>query len=70
MKFITAMFSEKGDVSMMRVLSFMSLCIAAYLAISGKDASVSVFVVAAFGGKVSQKFIEARNPSLTDNNQP
>lgn len=43
---------------MMRVLSFMSLLIGAYLAISGHEASVEVFVLAAFGGKFAQKVVE------------
>jgi Na+(H+)/acetate symporter ActP len=58
MNFLKSLFSENGDVSMMRVLALLSLLIGAYLAISGKDTSVTVFVTAAFGGKFLQKAVE------------
>lgn len=58
MGFLKSLFSDSGDVSMMRVLSLLSLLIAGYLAISGHDTSVTVFVTSAFGGKVFQKVIE------------
>lgn len=64
MKYIREMFGETGDISMMRVMCFMSLCTAIVLAFMGKDTEVLVFVGAAMGGKVSQKFIE--NGSETD----
>ena len=60
MNWIKDMFSESSDVSMMRVMSLMSLIIGAYLALTGHDTSVSVFVYAAFGGKAVQKYIEAK----------
>ena len=60
MRFLKALFSDKGDVSMMRVLALISLLIGGYLAITGKDASVSIFVLAAFGGKVLQKRTEVK----------
>lgn len=41
---------------MMRVMSLLSLLMGGYLAYSGKDATV--FVIAAFGGKVLQKGVE------------
>lgn len=62
MKFIRDLFSENSEVSMMRVMSFMSLLIAAYLAIKGQDASVSTFIYAAFTGKAVQKYIELKSP--------
>lgn len=65
MRFLKEMFNEKGNVSMMRVLSLISLLIGGYLAITGKDASVTVFVGAAFIGKAGQKFIETNNQSPT-----
>ena len=59
MKFIRDLLSEKGDVSMMRVMALISLCVAAGLAIAGHDiGSVMVFITAAFGGKVGQKALE------------
>ena len=58
MSFLISLFSEKSDISMMRVLSLISLIIGAYLAISGHDASVSIFVGSAFAGKAVQKAIE------------
>lgn len=61
MNFIKSMFSDKGDVSMMRVLSLISLLIGGYLAVTGKDTSVTVFVLAAFGGKVLQKQTEVKS---------
>ena len=65
MKYIRECFGETGDISMMRVLCFMSLCAAIILAFMGKDAEVLVFVGAAMGGKVSQKYIE-NNGTETD----
>lgn len=58
MNFIRDLFSEKSNVSMMRVLSFISLLLGAYLAVKGQNESVSIFVYAAFGGKAVQKYIE------------
>lgn len=58
MKFLRSLFSEDSGVSMMRVLSLLSLMIGGYLAITGKDTLVTVFVSAAFLGKTSQKYLE------------
>lgn len=59
MKFIKHLFNEHAnDVSMMRLMSFMSLCVAAYLAITHNNESVHTFVYAAFGGKAVQKYLE------------
>lgn len=60
MSFLKNLFSENGSISMMRLLSLISLLIGGYLALSGKDTCVSIFVLAAFGGKVAQKVVEAK----------
>ncbi len=52
------LFSERGNISMMRVMSLLSLLIGGYLALKGQDTSVIIFVSAAFGGKIWQKRIE------------
>lgn len=61
------LFSENSEVSMMRVMSMLSLSagivIGAYGLCTNKDMSAlsmlcGVFVGAAFGGKVGQKFAE------------
>lgn len=61
MKFLRALFSEGSQVSMMRVMSLLALLMGGYLAYVGKDACVSIFVIAAFGGKVLQKGIEIKS---------
>lgn len=61
MSFLKSLFSEKSDISMMRVMSLISLFIGAYLAIKGHDVSVGVFVYAAFSGKAVQKYIETKD---------
>jgi hypothetical protein len=58
--FIKALFSENSDVSMVRFMSLLSLIIGGYLAGKGLDASVSIFVISAFGAKVLQKQIEVK----------
>lgn len=60
MKFLRGMFSESSDISMMRIMCFMALIIAGYLALKGQDASVGVFVMAAFSGKAVQKYVELK----------
>ncbi len=60
-KMLLALFSESSGVSMMRVMSLLSLVIAAVLALKGMDSSVSIFVYAAFSGKAVQKFLEMKN---------
>jgi len=62
MKFLKSLFSEKSEISAMRVMAMISLFIGGYLAITGKDASVSIFVLAAFGGKFAQKAVETKEP--------
>lgn len=60
MKIIKELFGESSDISIMRLMSFISLMVGAILAISGHDTSVEVFVFAAFGGKALQRFAESR----------
>lgn len=60
MSLIKALFSESSDISMMRLLSLISLLLGGYLALTGHDTSVSVFVVSAFSGKAIQKAIETK----------
>lgn len=64
------MLSETGDISTMRVMSFLSLLIGAAIAVfglwHGKDMSglavlVSAFVGPAFVGKAAQSFAEKPN---------
>jgi hypothetical protein len=69
MKHIREMFGETGDLSMMRVLCFMSMCTAIILAFMGKDTDVLVFVGAAFGGKVGQKIIEVNGEKSESSSQ-
>jgi hypothetical protein len=52
------LFSENSEVSMVRVMAFVSLLIGGYLAIIGKDACVSIFVGGGFISKVLQKGVE------------
>ena len=68
MKWLKDLFSESGSISMMRVMSILSLLAGigvAYVGLSkpvvdysGISLVVSVFLSAAFGGKVMQKRIE------------
>ena len=60
MTFLKSLFSEDSPISMMRLISFISLIIGAYLALHGKDTSVGIFVYAAFSGKAIQKIIETK----------
>jgi hypothetical protein len=64
------LFSDNGDISMMRVMAFLALIFGASVAILGmflgKDlnqlATLSgVFVGAGFGGKMIQKFAEVKS---------
>lgn len=64
MKWLKALFSEDGSVSLMRVMALISLIVGAILAFRGQDNSVIVFVGSAFGGKIWQKSIETKNPQL------
>jgi len=68
MKWLKSLLSEKSDVSSMRIMSFISLFIGAYLALKGQNESVATFIYAAFGGKAVQKYIEysSSNPGQED----
>lgn len=70
-KILIALFSESSEISAMRFMSILALIIAGYLAIYGiqnkSDLSTlsilcSVFVGAAFTGKVMQKKVEVTRP--------
>jgi Na+(H+)/acetate symporter ActP len=65
---LLTLFSEKSEVSMMRVMSIISLIIAGVLAFKGMNESVSTFVYAAFGGKAVQKLIEVKDAASSKNN--
>lgn len=67
MSFFSKLFSESGDVSCMRVMAVLSLVfgvfVACYCLHGGHDLAnatptIAVFVGAAFGGKVGQKYLE------------
>lgn len=68
-EFFKKLFSENGGISMMRVMSLLALLAGIAVAFvglnkvpidySGISLVVSVFLSAAFGGKVMQKRIEA-----------
>lgn len=58
---IKNLFSESSEVSMMRVLCFMSMSTAIILAFMDKNADVLLFVSAAITGKVGQKIIETKS---------
>lgn len=58
MKYIRELFGETGDLSCMRVMAMIALLSAIALAWSGKNDCVSILVVAAFGAKVTQRYIE------------
>lgn len=74
MTFLKRMLSEDGDVSAMRIMSFFSLLVASILSfvgiykkvdLGGLSSLVGIFVGAAFGGKVAQKFAEIK-ATVTD----
>lgn len=69
--FLKGLFSDNGEVSMMRVMSLIALLIGGALALIGlylnKDLNqlsmlAGTFVGFAFGGKVGQKFAEIKTP--------
>lgn len=82
-KFLQALFSENGAISMMRVMSILALLAGIAVAFvglskpvvdySGISLVVSVFLSAAFGGKVMQKRIEvsgAKSDSIVNLDNP
>jgi hypothetical protein len=67
--FLRDLFSDKGSVSMVRVMSFIAILISGYVAIYGLNSHADlnglamlcgVFLSAAFAGKVSQKMVETK----------
>ena len=61
MKFLE-MFSEKGDISMTRVMSFIVCLTGCYVSIKHQDATLAAVLLSiAFTGKVAQKVFEAKN---------
>jgi uncharacterized membrane protein YfcA len=73
-KFLKSLFSENSDVSSVRVMSMVSLLIAGYIGVYGLTTKADldglamlcgVFLTAAFGGKVGQKFVETKTPPKT-----
>lgn len=55
---ISNLFSDSGNISMMRVMSIISLCMGCLLAFMNKDATViGIFVGAAFTGKAVQTIV-------------
>lgn len=54
------LFSESSEISMMRLMSLLALLTAMTLAFMDKP-GYDAFLVAAFGGKVAQKFAEVKN---------
>lgn len=61
-EFIMELLGENGKISMMRFMSLTALIIGAIIAFKTPDAvtMVTVFIGAAFAGKVSQKMIESK----------
>lgn len=63
------LFSEQGDVSLLRVMALIVCITACYIAIAKGDtevAVVSVLLGTAFGGKVAQKALEVRDGGHVD----
>lgn len=61
--FLINLFSESSKISMLRLMSLIVCITGCYLALSkGPDeiAVISVLLGTAFGGKISQKFIEVK----------
>lgn len=60
-RWLHRLFAEKSDVSALRVMAMISLIFGIIAALDGLPPEiVAIFVGAAFGGKVSQKMIEAK----------
>lgn len=60
MSFIQKLFSENSEVSMMRMLAFISLIASIILAYQQKP-GFEAFIYSAFVGKAMQKFSEVKN---------
>jgi hypothetical protein len=68
-RFLRDLFSDRGGVSMVRVMSLIATFIAGYVAIRGLEEHADLnglamlcgtFLGAAFAGKVSQKMVETK----------
>lgn len=68
-RFLRDLFSDKGSVSMVRVMSLIAIIISGYIAIRGLEMHsdinglamlCGVFLSAAFAGKVTQKMVETK----------
>jgi hypothetical protein len=64
-RWLKDLFSESSDISSMRVMAMIALFASIGLAFTGHDSSALVFVGAAMGGKVSQKYIEVNGEKNT-----
>ncbi len=58
MKWLRSLFSEEGDVSMVRLMALIGLLTGCYLAIKGENTCVTVFVTSAFSAKIIQRHLE------------
>ena len=68
MQFLSNLFSESGSVSMTRLMSFIVVMTACYLAITKGPEELGVIATllgTGFGGKVAQKFAEGKSTSVT-----
>lgn len=70
MNFLSKLFSDSGDVSAMRIMSMFSLAVGASIAfislyknnqVGEAAPAIGIFVGAAFGGKLGQKYMEGNN---------
>lgn len=75
MNFFEKLFSEKSDISCMRFMSVLSLVVGSAIAfislakgnnLSNDSSTIAIFVGAAFGGKVGQKFAEGKGTNDAD----
>lgn len=67
-KWLWALFSENGSVSMLRVMSLIVCLSGCYLAIARGDEEigmVSVLLGTAFGAKLGQKIVETKSDGAT-----
>lgn len=69
-KLLRETFGETGDISCTRVMAMIALFAAIGLAFTGHDASAAVFIGTAFAGKVSQRFVETRETTVSEDKGP
>jgi hypothetical protein len=66
-KWLNELFKSRSGVSSIRVMAMMSLIFGMVCALHGNSAEiVAIFVGAAFGGKVGQKFFETKQPPTSE----